>query len=232
MLLNIIIIIVLALLFFYVYQTYEGYNSTYPMKSYKPNTDTPIPTALDGTSFLSPDSEGNCPDGFQRDQKNENSLCHIPCKKGMFHYVGEYIYGCVLLNTEFPQGNYNGNYPLALDNKTNIVSPNIDATCPEKYRLDVKSGLCYSPCPNNKKFYGMNGCILMNVDYSQGSYDGSDNPYILTQDGKTNFVSPTSSATCPKGFILNHEYGLCHNPCPSGKKFNGTKSGSSFVGCE
>jgi hypothetical protein len=218
-------------------KNYEGFNTDFPQTRYKPYKSTPIPIARDGTSFLSPDIDGNCPSGFERDKTNTNSLCHAVCKEGKFYYddstVGGKPYGCVVLNTEYPQTNYSkATYPFAKDQKTNIVSPNIDATCPNMFDLDLTSGLCYTNCPTDKKFYGQVGCVKLNTSYLQSNYTGTeDNPYPIAADQKTEYVSPTSNAECPNGFTLDYPSGLCYTTCRAGTKFNGDRSGSTIVGC-
>ena len=234
--LHIIIIFVLLCIFIMItYKTYEGFNIDYPQNHYSPSTDKPIPTALDRiTSYMSPDSAGECISGFQRDKTNENSLCHSQCKENeKFYHVNKNVYGCLILNKEYSQEKYSSsNYPLAEDKKTNIVSPNIDGTCPNYFNLDIKSGLCYTKCTNDAQtFYGKVGCVKLNTEYSQSKYDGTANPYPIAEDGNTRFVSPNSSGICPTNFFLDYSKGLCHNECQSGKKFNGDKSGSSIIGC-
>lgn len=215
-----------------MYKTYEGFNTDYPQKKYSPSTDKPIPSALDGTSYISPDSNGDCPSGFERDETDPNSLCHGGCNQGKFYNVDKNVYGCVILNNDYPQQNYSSaSYPFAQDKKTNIVSPNIDATCPKYFNLDIRSGLCYTTCKEGQTFYGEIGCALLNTQYSQTEYDGSNNPYPIAEDGNTKFVSPTSNALCPKNFSLDYSSGLCYTECPTGTKFNGNKSGSSIIGC-
>lgn len=208
----------------------EGFNSDYPQSNYVPSTDSPIPTAMDGTAYLSPNSNGDCPKGFQRNINDPESLCHGGCKEGKFYKVDDNIYGCVKLNQKYPQIKYQ-DYLLAYDKKTYYVSPTTEATCPKIFNLDTTTGLCHTKCKNDEKFYGEIGCAKLNTAYSQTQYDGSDNPYPLAQDSITNFVSPTSMALCPKGFSLDYSSGLCHNKCPPGKKFNGEVSGSSIIGC-
>lgn len=235
MLLNIFIIIILFILFLWLsYKSYEGFNNQYPQRKYTPSTNIPIPTALDGTSYMSPDSNGDCPSGFKRDITDENSLCNGGCSKGKFYHVDDQVYGCVTLNTDYPQSDYDSNslFPFADDKKTNIVSPTSTAKCPDKFVLDIRSGLCHTQCPNDKqKFYGQKGCIILNNNWSQTQYDGSDNPYLIAEDKKTKFVSPTSTAKCPKNFNLDYTSGICHTECRSGTKFNGEKSGSIIIGC-
>ncbi len=229
-------IIAVALFLFlflcFLYKTYEGFNSDYPQSRYKPSTTTAIPTALDGTPYISPNKDGSCPPDFVRDQTETNSLCHISCKEGKFYNTDKKVYGCVLLNTEYPQTNYSSaSYPLAKDNKTNIVSPTIDAKCPNYFNLDLRSGLCYTKCKEDYTFYGEVGCAKLNTSYLQHAYDGSDNPYPIAGDGETKYVSPTTTAICPDNFSLDYSSGICHTECPSGTKFNGKKSGSTIVGC-
>lgn len=215
------------------YKTYEGFNSDYPQKKYSPSTDKPIPNALDGTRYISPDSNGDCPSGFERDQSKSESLCHAPCEKGSFYNVDNKIYGCVLLNKKYPQEKYSTEtYPYAEDKKTNIVSPSIDGRCPKFFELDIKTGLCHTKCNKEEMFYGNIGCLKINTNYSQTNYDGSRNPYPIAEDSKTKYVSPTSSALCPKKFSLDYISGLCYTDCPAATKFNGTKSGSSIIGCQ
>jgi len=214
-----------------MYKQLEGFNTDYPQSRYKPSTSTPIPTALDGTPYLSPDKTGACPSDYQRDETNPNSLCHAPCKEGKFYKTEGHTYGCVLLNTDYPQSNYSkATYPFAQDTKTNIVSPSIDAICPKYFDLDLRSGLCYTKCKEGETFYGEVGCAKLNTYYPQSSYDGT-NPQPTAADGTTKYVSPTSTAKCPKNFVLDYTSGLCHTECPSGTKFNGNKSGSSIIGC-
>ena len=233
--LHIIIIIVLLCLFIIItYKTYEGFNIDYPEKFYTPSTDEAIPIALDGiTSYMSPNSKGDCISGFQRDRNNDNSLCHSGCKPGYnFYHVDNKVYGCVQLNRDY-LGNYSSNnYPLAEDKKTNIVSPNIDGSCPNYFDLDIKSGLCHSKCKNyTQRFYGKVGCIKLNTNYSQSKYNGGDKPYPTAEDGTTQFVSPNSSGKCSNNFVLDYIKGLCHTPCHYGKTFNGDNMGASIVGC-
>jgi hypothetical protein len=229
-------IFILFILFIFIFmigiKTYEGFNSDFPQSRYSPSTTTPIPTALDGTPYLSPDKNGNCPSEFERDQSNPESLCHGVCKQGNFYYKDNKAYGCVLLNKDYPQTNYSKeNFPFAKDQKTNIVSPTIDATCPKYFDLDLKSGLCYTKCNGDTTFYGEVGCLKLNTKYSQTIYDASKNPYPIAADNETKYVSPTSSAKCPDDFSLDYKSGLCYTECPSGKKFSGDKSGSTIVGC-
>lgn len=226
------IIFILFVVVFGLIKTYEGFNSDYPQSRYSPSTNTPIPIALDGTSYLSPDKNGNCPNGFERDQSNSNSLCHPACKEGEFYYDDNKVYGCVLLNKLYPQTKYSKeNYPFAEDQKTNIISPTIDAKCPKYFDLDIRSGLCHTKCNEENKFYGKAGCAKLNTNYLQTTYDGTNNPYPITSDGTTTYVSPTSNAICPTNFVLDYKSGLCHTECPSGTKFSGDKSGSTIVGC-
>jgi hypothetical protein len=232
---NIILILFLLILLFFlffVYKTYEGFNSEYPQSRYKPSTTTAMPTALDGTPYVSPDKNGACPSDFERDQTNPKSLCHAVCKEGKFYHIDNKVYGCVLLNTAYPQTNYStATYPYAKDNKTNIVSPTIDAKCPNYFDLDLRSGLCYTKCNGDDIFYGEAGCAKLNTKYLQTIYDGSDNPYPIAADGTTKYISPTSTASCPNKFSLDYSSGICHTECPSGTKFNGKNSGSTIIGC-
>ena len=238
---NVLFVIVIIFLIGFIVsliKKYEGFNTDFPQSRYKPYKSTPIPTARDGTSFLSPDIDGNCPSGFDRDKTNPDSLCHAKCAQGKFYYNDDELfnkpYGCVILNTSYPQTNYSkASYPFAQDNKTNIISPDIDAKCPSYFDLDLRSGLCYTKCPIiEQKFYGEIGCIKLNTTYSQADYTGSpDNPYPIAADKNTTYVSPTSNAECPDEYILDYPSGLCHSPCPKGTKFNGDKSGTTIVGC-
>jgi hypothetical protein len=237
MLKKVIIVFLLIILIIFcilLSKTYEGFNNKYPQKKYKPSTNTPIPTALDGTSYMSPDANGDCPSGFERDITDEKSLCNGGCKQGKFYSVEDTVYGCVLLNTKYSQSEYSGsNYPFANDKKTMIISPTSEAKCPNNFKLDIKSGLCHTECEENNLFYGEMGCALLNTKYSQTQYDGSDNPYLIAEDTKTQFVSPTSLGKCPKNFVFDYPSGLCYTACKSGRKFNGNKSGSgnSVLGC-
>ena len=228
---KIIIIILLFVLFVLFIYTREGFNNDYPESKYSPNSELQLPMALDGTTYVSPDSEGNCPEGMQRDLTDIDSLCNGGCKQGKFYRVDDTVYGCILLNKDYPQHKYPKNI-LADDKKTYYVSPTSDARCPKFFDLDTKSGLCHTKCRENANFYGTLGCALLNTTYSQGQYDGSDNPYPYAEDNTTQFVSPTSTAVCPKGFYLDYSSGLCHTKCPSGKNFNGETSGSSIIGCQ
>ena len=233
------IIFILFVFMFGLIKTYEGFNTDYPQSRYSPSTKTPIPTALDGTPYLSPDTNGNCPSTFERNKTESNSLCHASCKEGDFYYDDDQVYGCVLLNNLYPQTKYSKeNYPFAEDKKTNIVSPTIDAKCPKYFDLDIRSGLCHTKCSEGNKFYGQAGCALLNTNYLQTTYDGSDNvhdasdnPYPIAADGTTTYISPTSNAICPKNYSLDYNSGLCHTECPSGTKFDGKKSGSNIIGC-
>lgn len=225
----ILIIFILFVLTIGFIKTYEGFNTDFPQSKYKPNRTTSIPTAMDGTPYLSPDENGNCPNGFQRDRTNINSLCHGACPKGKFYYddskVFSNAYGCVQLNTSYPQTKYSkATYPFAKDGKTNIVSPTIDAKCPQFFELDISSGLCYTKCDVGFNFYGVIGCAKLNSSYPQSSYN-NDNPIPTADDKTTRFVSPTSTAICPANFVLDYKSGICHTPCPQGKKFSGDQSG-------
>lgn len=208
----------------------EGFNNQYPETKYIPHTEVPIPNALDGTPYLSPYSNGKCPEGMVRNINDPDSLCNRECKQGKFYKVDDTVYGCVSLNTDYPQIN-NPKYVLADDQKTYFVSPTIDAVCPNLFNLDTKTGLCHTKCGENEKFYGKIGCVSLNTKYPQSQYDVSNNPFPYTEDTQTQFVSPTSSALCPKGFYLDYSSGLCHTKCPSDKKFNGETSGASIIGC-
>jgi len=234
MILHLIIIFLLFIIFVLLcYKTYENFNVDYPQKKYSPNTDKPLPTAIDGSTYMSPNENGNCPDGFERNMKDDNSLCHPPCKFGKFYTGNNQIYGCLDLNTKYNPEDYSkGSYPYAKDKKTSIISPTPKAECPSNFELDIKSGLCHTKCPENSTFFGDMGCLILNTKFSQSEYDGSNNPYILAQDQKTKIVSPTSSAMCPSGFILDYTSGLCHKQCPDRTTFNGTVSGDSVVGCQ
>lgn len=223
-----LIIFILFIVIFGFIKTYEGFNTDFPQSKYKPNRTTPIPTAVDGTPYLSPDEKGNCPNGFQRDQNDPNSLCHGACQRGNFYYddskVFSNAYGCVQLNTSYPQTNYSkGDFPFASDGKTNIVSPTVDAKCPKFFDLDLNTGLCYTKCDVGHNFYGAIGCVKLNTSYPQSSYNNK-NPFPTADDG-TRYVSPTASATCPNGFLLDYRSGLCNTPCPAGKKFSGDQTG-------
>lgn len=225
----IFLLFVLFLLFGFVYIK-EGFNTQYPESKYSPNTELQIPIALDGKPYISPDSNGKCPKGMVRDINDIDSLCNGGCNEGKFYKVDDTVYGCMLLNKNYPQTKY-PKYVLADDKKTYYVSPTMDARCPKFFNLDPKTGLCHTKCGDKEQFYGKIGCALLNTTYSQGQYDGSNNPYIYAEDNTTQFVSPTSSAMCPKGFYLDYSSGLCHTKCPSGKKFNGETSGLSIIGC-
>ena len=224
------VILAFALLFLFLYKSYEGFNVDYPQEKYVPYTDLPIPTAQDGTLYISPDSNGSCPIGFERDNYT-NSLCHKKCKEGKFYVENESVYGCIPINIDYPQENYDSNYPFAEDKKTYIVSHK-NAKCPDNFVLDTTSGLCHTVCPTGQSFYGKYGCVKLNTNYSQTTYDGSNNVYPISEDGYTTFVSPTSTAKCPEGenFVLDYQSGLCHTKCESGI-FNGKRSGSSIIGC-
>ena len=229
----IILFIILLVLCYNTYKTYENFNADFPQKQYSPHTDKPLPTALDGSSYMSPDSDGKCPDGFERDMKDENSLCHPKCKFGNFYAANNKVYGCMDLNKKYPQEDYaNGTFPYANDKKTNIVSPTVKAICPSNFELDIKSGLCHTKCNTDSKMFGEMGCLILNTKFSQSDYDGSNNPYLLAQDQKTKIVSPTSSALCPSGFMFDYTAGLCHTQCPERTNFNGTTSGETVVGCQ
>jgi len=230
---KIIIIIILFVLFvlFGLFAYTEGFNNEYPESNYTPNTELQFPMALDGkTTYVSPDSKGNCPEGMKRDINDIDSLCNGGCDQGKFYKADDIVYGCMLLNKDYPQIKY-PKYILADDKKTYYVSPTIDARCPKLFNLDTKTGLCHTKCGEKEQFYGTLGCSLLNTNYSQGQYDGSNNPYLYAEDNITQFVSPTSTAVCPKGFVLDYSSGLCHTKCPSGKKFNSETSGSSIIGC-
>jgi len=227
---KILIIILLFILFVLFIYTREGFNNEYPQSNYSPNSEEPLPVALDGTTYVSPDSNGKCPKGMVRDISDKESLCNGGCDQGKFYKLDKTVYGCLLLNTDYPQMRYPKNI-LADDKKTYYVSPTVDAECPRMFNLDKKTGLCHTKCKENEKFYGNIGCILLNTKYSQSKYDGSDNPYPYTEDKITQFVSPTSNALCPKGFYLDYSSGLCYTKCPSGKKFNSEMSGESIIGC-
>lgn len=246
-LLVLLFLLILLIFIFKENKIFEGlseYNTDFPQINYSPNNDNPIPTALDGTAYISPDSTGQCPKGFERDQSDINSLCHGKCKPGQnFYKLDSTVYGCVALNRDYDQKNYspsnNKPYPIADDTKTSYVSPNLDAKCPVHFKLDTKSGLCHTACTNKQLFYGMNpysksviGCTLISTAYPQTQYDGSDNHYPITNDGTTQYVSPTSNALCPKNFVLDYPSGLCHTQCKDNKKFNGDKSGNSIIGCQ
>jgi len=208
----------------------EGFNNEYPESKYSPNTELHLPMALDGKTYVSPDSNGKCPEGMERDINDIDSLCNGGCDQGKFYKVDDVVYGCMLLNKDYPQIKY-PKHILADDKKTFYVSPTVDARCPKFFNLDTKTGLCHTKCGENEKFYGTLGCALLNTAYSQSQYDGSDNKYPYAEDNITQFVSPTSTAVCPNGFVLDYSNGLCHTKCPSGTKFNGEPSGSSIIGC-
>ena len=225
----ILIIFILFIVIIGFIKTYEGFNTDFPQSKYKPNRKTPIPTAVDGTPYVSPNEKGDCPNGFQRDRTNPNSLCHGACSKGNFYYddtkMFNNAYGCVKLNTSYPQKNYpKADYPFAKDGKTNIVSPTTDAKCPKFFELDLNTGLCYTKCDVGFNFYGEIGCVRLNTSYPQSSYN-NENPYPTAEDGTTRYVSPTSTATCPYNFLLDYRSGLCHTRCGPGKKFSGDQSG-------
>lgn len=234
MILHLICIFVLFIILVVLcYKTYENFNADYPQKQYSPHTTKQLPKALDGSTYMSPDSEGKCPDGFERNMKDDNSLCHPECKFGKFYSANNKVYGCVELNKKYPQEDYtNGAFPYAEDKKTSIVSPGVDAVCPSNFELDIKSGLCHTKCTDNSTFFGEMGCLILNTKFSQSKYDGSNNPYPLAQDQKTKIVSPTSLAECPSKFVFDYTTGLCHSECSDNTKFNGTVSGSSVVGCQ
>jgi len=225
-----IIIFLLFVLFGLFLYTTEGFNNQYPETKYIPNTEVPLPTALDGTPYVSPYSNGTCPEGMIRNINDPDSLCNRGCKNGNFYKVDDIVYGCVSLNTEYPQIN-NPTHVLADDKKTYIVSPTIDATCPKFFNLDTKSGLCHTKCGENEKFYGKIGCVALNTKHPQSQYDVSKNEFPYAEDNTTQFVSPTSTAVCPNGFALDYFSGFCHTKCSSNKKFNGELSGSSIIGC-
>ena len=85
MILHLICIFVLFIILVVLcYKMYEGFNADFPQQKYSPHTDKPLPAALDGSAYMSPDSSGKCPDGFERDMKDDNSLCHPPCKYGKY----------------------------------------------------------------------------------------------------------------------------------------------------
>ena len=232
MIFNIIVIILLLVLFVYVsYTSYEVFNTSYKQSNYSPNTNKPVPVALDKvTTYLSPDTDGNCPGGYERDKNDINSLCHSKClDEAKFYNVDGLIHGCSTLDTSYnATGN---NYPFAKDKKTNIVSPKPTGACPSNFKLDTKSGLCHTDCPDSTyTFYGDLGCLILNKEYSQTQYGTTDTPYLIAEDGKTRFVSPTSSGACPPDFMLDYASGLCYTACQSGT-FYGTKSNSKIPGC-
>jgi len=234
MILHLIIIFLLfIILVYFSYAAYEGFNSDYPQKNYSPTTSEPFPTALDGSSYVSPDLDGNCPSEFSRDVNDSNSLCHRQCARGKFYNVDKKVYGCVALSTQLPQEKYSSsNYIYTQNKKTNVVSPTATAVCPTNFELDIKSGFCHSKCRENEKFFLHVGCIELNTRYPQSEYDGSNNKYIIADDGLTQIVSSTSSATCPPKFMLDYTSGLCYSQCPDGKKFSGALSGTSVIGCQ
>ena len=233
MIFHIIVIIILLALFIYIsYRSYEDFNVQYKQSNYTPNTNIPVPVALDNTTtYLSPDNNGRCPEGYDRDTRDTNSLCHSPCKgNAKFYNVDGYVYGCVVLDTSYNQQK-NAPFALAKDKKTNIVSPRPNGACPKNFKLDTKSGLCYTECLDNTyKFYGDLGCIVLNKDYPQSQYGGNETPYPLTEDGNNLIVSPTSTGECPDGFKLELGSGLCHTPCDKGS-FVGTKTAAGIKGC-
>ena len=72
---KIIIIILLFVLFVLFIYTREGFNNQYPESNYTPNTELQFPMALDGrTTYISPDSKGNCPQGMERDINDIDSF--------------------------------------------------------------------------------------------------------------------------------------------------------------
>ena len=228
------IIIILLFLLFLLFGSFayiEGFNDKHPEKKYIPYTDVPIPTAIDGTPYLSPYSNGNCPEGMVRNMNDPDSLCNRECKQGEFYKVDDIMYGCLSLNKDYLQINH-PTYVLADDEKTYFVSPTVDAVCPKLFNLDTTSGLCHTKCGENEKFYGKLGCISLNTKYPQSKYyDLSKNPLPYAEDNTTQFTSPTSNAECLKGFILDYSSGLCHTKCRPNKKFNGQESGTSILGC-
>jgi len=236
MIFHIIVIIILLVMFVYIsYTSYEGFNTSYNQEKYSPNTDKPIPTALDKTTtYVSPDVNGNCPPDYTRDRNNIDSLCHSKCKSGAkFYSVDGGVQGCSILEMRFPPKNNNGKTTMhfATDKKTSFVSPKSDGSCPENMKLDTNSGLCHTECEDSRAtFYGVLGCSLLNTEYRQSKYGTSDDPYPVADDENTKYVSPTSSATCPPNFILNHASGLCHTKCSSGV-FNGERTGTNIQGC-
>ena len=236
MIYHLIVIILLLALFIYIsYRSYEGFNTKYKQEKYSPNTDKPIPTALDKvTTYVSPDANGNCPPDYTRDRNDEDSLCHSACKSGgSFYSADGDVQGCSVLNMNFPAQKNNDKTIMhfASDKKTTFVSPKPNGACPDKFKLDVKSGLCHTACEDSRAtFYGPIGCSLLNTDYQQSKYGTTDNPYLVATDEKTKYVSPTSSAECPTDFILDHKSGLCYTPCSSGT-FNGQKNGTNIPGC-
>jgi hypothetical protein len=238
---HVIIIFVLLFLFLGItYKTYErfegfneGFNTDFPRENYSPRTKIPIPVAMDGTPYMSPNSDGDCPIGYTRDKNDENSLCHGGCEQGKFYNVDENIYGCVVLNNDYPRDNYpDKDYPFAYDKKTNIVSPTSNARCPYNFKLDIRSGLCHTRCSNDDQtFYGKYGCAAINKNYPQTEYDGSNNPYPVANDNVTKYVSPSTNLYCPSGFKFDYESGLCYTDCSGGTKFSGKQSGSTIPGC-
>lgn len=225
------VIIILLLLFIYIsYISYEGFNTAYKQSNYSPNTNTPIPIARDKvTKYLSPNEDGNCPGGYERNKNDVNSLCHTKCKEdAKFYNVQGLIHGCVILDKSYNATN--NTYPFAKDKKTYIVSPKPDGSCPKNFILDTTSGICHTPCLDTYTFYGNLGCLLLNKEYPQTQFSSNDTPYPSTEDGNNLIISPTSNAVCPEGFNLDYESGLCHTPCEKGQ-FYGTKSGSKVIGC-
>jgi len=240
MIFHIIAIIILLLLFVYIsYRSYEGFNTSYKQSNYTPNTNIPLPLAADKvTNYLSPDKDGNCPGGYERDKNNVNSLCHTKCKEdAKFYVLDDVVHGCVILNTSYnvkdklDASNNVNTYPYAKDNKTNIVSPKPNGSCPKNFKLDTRSGFCHTECIDNTyTFYGDLGCLIFNKEYPQTEFGNNDKEYPTTEDGNNLIVSPTSSGVCPEGFNLDYASGLCHTPCEKGT-FYGTKSGSKVTGC-
>ena len=223
-------------MFVYIsYTSYEGFNTDYNQDKYSPYTDKPIPTARDKvTTYLSPDTNGNCPPDYTRDVNDVDSLCHSKCKPGAKFYSADgMVHGCSNLITFLPpiikDDKIRGYF--ASDKKTSFLSPKPNGSCPENFTLDTKSGLCHTECEDSRAtFYGAIGCSLLNTEYKQSKYGTKDEPYPVADDEKTKYVSPTSSATCPPKFILNHASGLCHTPCSSGT-FVGERSGMNIPGC-
>jgi hypothetical protein len=234
MLFHLITITILLVLFTYIsYKSYEGFNATYSQSKYSPTTDIAIPKAPDGTSYISPDKDGKCPGGFERDQSDVNSLCHAPCKMAdaKFYVPDGKPVGCSVLDMNYTMENEQ--YQFAKDKKTNIVSPQKDGSCPKNFKLDLKSGLCHTLCANgNQTFFGALGCMILNKDFSQTKYGSTDSPYPIAEDGNTRYVSPTPNAECPEGFSLDFESGLCYTTCTDSKTFNGKKSGTGIIGCQ
>jgi hypothetical protein len=236
MIFHLIIIACLLLLFVYIsYKSYEGFNTSYDQDKYSPNTDRPIPKALDGiTTFLSPDSKGKCPPNYVRDTNDVNSLCHSPCNPGAkFYSVDGLVQGCSILNMYIKPTKKDDKIimPFAADKKTRIVSPEPNGSCPTNLILDTKSGLCHTACEDpSQTFYGTIGCSALNTGYKQSQYGTTENPYPLANDEKTKYVSPTSNAKCPEGFILDHASGLCYTKCSSGI-FDGQSVGTNIAGC-